>query len=373
MQFKLSIGSAVYNIEPEFLRAHIENILAQLTQETELLLIDDCSTNESGDICREYAAKDARVRYINMGTNSGLSSVRNRTVEEAAGKWIFFADADDLLSDYFISTALRFCDTDFDIIIHERLKFAREPEKQPPCAEQDLRQLPPEAGRSLSISCLCLDPNLSTPFGLPGRAFYHAAWGALYRKDFLVQNNILFPVGQKKAQDAVFNTRAYYHAKKIGYLPYVMYYYRVNPQGITQRYSADLPEVYASLRGHLEGCMREYYADDRDVEQRYINHRMMAIVIDIMRLNIFHEDNPKSVEEREADFYAFIHQEPYKTALASYDISKSGRWEWSLPLRLIRNENFKKLDRFMGDKDKYRIYCAAYKREAKLLNKLRKG
>ena len=223
MSIKLSIGSAVYNIDEPFLRAHIEGILPQLTEETELLLIDDCSTDNSGAVCREYAEKDSRVRYINMGVNGGLSCVRNRTIEEANGEWIFFADADDLVSKHFIETALQFCEVQADIIILDRLKFTRQIEPQEPCAVKDLVMLPAEAGRALSVSCLCLDPRLSAPLGLSARAFYHAAWGALYRKVFLTENKLLFPAGQKKAQDSVFNTETYFYAKHIAYLPYVMY------------------------------------------------------------------------------------------------------------------------------------------------------
>ena len=90
MAIKLTIGTAVYNVGEEFLRSHIEGIAKQLTDEVELLLIDDCSTDNSGEICKEYAKADSRIRYINMGKNGGLSCVRNRTISEAKGKRILW-------------------------------------------------------------------------------------------------------------------------------------------------------------------------------------------------------------------------------------------------------------------------------------------
>ena len=224
MSVQLSIGTAVYNLEESFLRAHIDGLREQLTDETELLLIDDCSTNNSGEVCKEYADADSRIRYIRMEENGGLSSVRNRTIAEAQGKWIFFADGDDLFSEHFVETALRFREAQEDIIIHERLKFLEQKQEEQPCTVTALTPVKEGAGRELSISCMCLDPSYGTRCGLSSRAFYHAAWGALYRKEFLVKNNLLFPVGQKKAQDAVFNTEAYFHAERIAYLPYIMYY-----------------------------------------------------------------------------------------------------------------------------------------------------
>lgn len=369
MAIKLSIGSAVYNIEPPFLRAHIEGIKRQLTDETELILIDDCSTNESAQICKEYANSDSRIRYVKMEQNGGLSRVRNRTIQEAAGKWVFFADADDLLSDYFVKTALRFCESDKDIIIHNRLKFTTQKQEETPCEIKELIDLPENAGRDLSISCLCLDPTLARQFGLSKYAFYHAAWGMLYRKEFLTKNNLLFPAGQKKAQDSVFNTTVYFCAKKIAYLPYYMYYYRTNPGGITQRYSADYPQMAKSLLGHLDKQLETLFSNDKKVKERYLNNRLMALVMDNMRLNIFHKDNKKPKSERKQDFLKFIETEPYKNAIINFNPVKSGRYEWHLPAVLIRKKRFSLLNIFMGNNKLLGICCGIDKRLLKLFKK----
>ena len=365
MAIKLSIAAAVYNLDEDFLRAHIQTIQKQLTDECELLLIDDCSTNNSGEVCREYAEADSHIRYINMGTNGGLSAVRNRSIEEARGKWIFFTDGDDLLSKYAVETALRFSDSDADIIIHDRLKFVDELPSVEPCKVEALSKLPEGSGRTISISCMCLDPNITKDLGLSSRAFYHAAWGGLYIKEFLVKNNLLFPVGQKKAQDAVFNTETYYKAEKIEYLPFVMYFYRGNPQGITRRYSKDLPKVYQSLLRLLGDDKEKFFEGDADVNARFCNHRVIACTVDMMRLNIFHKDNPKTKAERKADFLAFIEEEPYKSAIAGFDAKTYNRPEWLLVIKLIRKKRFGALDMFVGNDKAFNILCGAYKRLVK--------
>ena len=367
MRIQLTIGTAVYNIDEPFLRAHIEGVLRQLTPETELLLIDDCSANNSGAVCREYAAKDSRVRYICMEQNGGLSRVRNRTIAEAAGEWIFFADGDDLLSDYFVETALKNCDKDYDIIIHERLKFADEKPEERPCTDAALTELPKGAGRKLSISCLCLDPSLGEKCGLPSRAFYHAAWGAVYKKDFLLRHRLQFPDGQKKAQDSVFNTYAYFYAEKIAYLPYVMYFYRNNAQGITKRYSKDLPQILQSLVGHHQRCIRQLYPGDQEVEACYQSNRLISNLVDNMWLNIFHKDNPKPRAVRKQEFLDFIEAEPYKTAIRNFDAKTSGRLDWHLPVILIRKKRFGLLNLFVGNDRLFRILCGIDKRLARRL------
>ena len=366
MAIKLSIGTAVYNLEESYLRAHIEGLLGQLNDESELLLIDDCSTNNSGEVCREYAARDSRIRYIKMEQNGGLSRVRNRTIKEARGKWIFFADGDDLLSEYFVQTALSFAQSEADIIIHERLKFTQEVQAQLPCEVKQLKKLSADAGRKIGISCLCLDPNITKELGLPSRAFYHAAWGGLYRKEFLLENNLLFPEGQKKAQDAVFNTQAYFYAKNIEFLPYIMYFYRVNEFGITQRYTESLTEVLCMLLGHLNNCKKKLFEEDEDVEKRFVQHRILASVVDNLRLNFFHKDNKKSKEVKKREFLEFVQTEPFKTALETYDPSFSGRWEWHLPLTLAKRRSFGLLRLFVSNPKIYRLSCALDKRVIKL-------
>lgn len=362
MSIKLSIATAVYNLDEEFLRSHIEGISKQLTDETELILIDDCSTNNSGDVCREYADSDEHIRYVNMGTNGGLSAVRNRSIEEAQGKWIFFADGDDILSKYFVESALRFSESEADIIIHDRLKFITELPEEAPCEVETLKKLPEGSGRKISVSCMCLDPNISNALGLSNRAFYHAAWGALYRKEFLTKNNLLFPVGQKKAQDAVFNTETYYYAENIEYLPYVMYFYRGNPQGITRRYNKDLPEVYAKLLGLLSADKEKFYSGNEDVDMRFRNHRIVASAVDNMRLNFFHKDNPKPKQQRKEEFLAFIEQEPYKSAINGFDAVTYNRREWLLIVKLMQKKRFNTLDKFVGNDRAFRLLCGAYKR-----------
>lgn len=340
MSIKLTIGTAVYNVGEKLLREHIEGLLGQLTDEVELLLINDASTDNSGGICEEYARTNPHIRYIDMGKNQGLSSVRNRTIEEAQGKWIFFVDGDDLVSDHCIEAALSFYDADYEIIIHDRRIFTDEKEKDAVCDVKKLIEIPKGAGQKISLSVLCQMPFNPQDYGMSKDVFYHAAWGALYRKDFLVSNNLQFPVGQKKAQDSVFNTQVYACSEKIAYLPYVMYYYRKNPMGITKRYSEDNAKtIDAIIRNQLE-CMQNVYPDNEEVKSLYKRNRLIALTIDRMRLDIFHKDNPKPRKTRIAEFRQLLDTEPYKSAIKEFDFGQSDKRWWMLPIEYARRKNF---------------------------------
>ena len=95
-----SIVIPVYNVAP-WLRRCVDSVLAQTKEDWECILIDDGSTDESGTICDEYAAEDARITVIHQ-PNGGLSSARNVGIEKvlADGKseWITFIDSDDCVT-----------------------------------------------------------------------------------------------------------------------------------------------------------------------------------------------------------------------------------------------------------------------------------
>lgn len=91
----ISVIVPVYNVE-QYLPRCIDSILAQTFTDFELLLVDDGSTDKSGDICDEYARKDPRIRVFHK-PNGGVSSARNMGLDNAKGEWMFFSDADDIL------------------------------------------------------------------------------------------------------------------------------------------------------------------------------------------------------------------------------------------------------------------------------------
>ena len=91
----ISIIVPVYKAE-KYLRRCVDSILAQTYQNIEVLLIDDGSPDNSGEICDEYAEKDSRVRVFHK-PNGGVSSARNLGLKEAKGDYIGFVDADDYI------------------------------------------------------------------------------------------------------------------------------------------------------------------------------------------------------------------------------------------------------------------------------------
>ncbi|MCR5092602.1 MAG: glycosyltransferase, partial [Lachnospiraceae bacterium] len=89
-QVKISVIVTVYNIDP-YLPRCVESILAQDYRDYELILVDDGSTDRSGQICDEFAQRDSRIRVLHK-KNGGVTSARKAGAEIACGEYVTVID-----------------------------------------------------------------------------------------------------------------------------------------------------------------------------------------------------------------------------------------------------------------------------------------
>jgi glycosyltransferase involved in cell wall biosynthesis len=92
----LSIVIPAYNTEP-YLAECLDSVIAQGGDNFEIVIVDDCSTDNSGVLADEYAAKYEHVQVLHHGTNLGVSVSRNDGIREAQGDFVLFLDSDDRL------------------------------------------------------------------------------------------------------------------------------------------------------------------------------------------------------------------------------------------------------------------------------------
>ena len=90
----VSIIMPSYNTA-KYIAESIRSVLAQTYEKWELLIVDDCSTDNTDEIVKPFLA-DERIRYFKNEINSGAAISRNKALREAKGKWIAFLDSDDL-------------------------------------------------------------------------------------------------------------------------------------------------------------------------------------------------------------------------------------------------------------------------------------
>ena len=126
MKNKVSIITPVYNSE-KFLNETIESVLNQTYKNWEMILVDDCSIDNSKEIICEYIKKDKRIKYYQLDKNSGAAVARNYALEKSTGRFIAYLDADDLWEssklekqvEFMMSYKYGFTCTDYRVIDEE--------------------------------------------------------------------------------------------------------------------------------------------------------------------------------------------------------------------------------------------------------------
>lgn len=95
MEDLVSIITPVYNCK-HLIEETIKSVISQTYKNWEMILVDDCSPDNSADIIKKYEEKDNRIKYLKLQENSGAAVARNYALENSKGRFIAYLDADDL-------------------------------------------------------------------------------------------------------------------------------------------------------------------------------------------------------------------------------------------------------------------------------------
>src|SRR5690554_115364 len=210
---KISVIIPVYNAE-EYLDECITSVLNQCYTDFELLLIDDGSTDRSGEICDGFAIKDSRVTVFHK-KNGGVSSARNLGLKNASGEWVTFVDSDDFISENYFQPTLDFSEQDY-IIVNSNEIIGTE-KKEFRCYQL----------KKILLDDFFNNYNLFKDFSTP--------WGKFYKKSIIDKNNILFDEDLDLGEDVIFNLSFLINCKNIGLSNVTEYNYRRETGGLSQK------------------------------------------------------------------------------------------------------------------------------------------
>lgn len=202
---RVSVIVPVYKVE-QYLDKCIKSVLEQTYQDIELILVDDGSPDDCGNICDDYAKRDSRVRVIHK-ENGGLSSARNAGIEIASGAYIMFVDSDDYIASNMVETLYqRMRQDDSDMVV---------------CGSQKVDEkgnlLPNSEGIHNQNGIYTADEFYPLLF-----LCFVEAWGKLYKRTAF--EDIRFPVG-KLHEDVFVTYKAVEKCAKISVLAEKLYYY----------------------------------------------------------------------------------------------------------------------------------------------------
>ena len=221
---QVSIIIPVYNVEP-YLRQCLDSVLGQNFKNFEVLLVNDGSSDSSGDICREYVEKDSRFHYFEK-ENGGLSDARNYGIERAQGEYLTFIDSDDFvnekhLENLFLASRL----TNADITIGGFSRF----ENGTFWLYQDYFSSDSLVSFTSAQAIQHLDSMFDVPF-----LNFSTAWGKLFKRELF--SELRFPYG-KYAEDQFIIWKLYLKARSIYTFNVDSYVYRINKNGMSSVFS----------------------------------------------------------------------------------------------------------------------------------------
>jgi len=218
MEIKLTFILPIYKVET-YLPQCVESILRQSTDECEIILVDDGSPDGCGAICDRYAEENPSVKVIHK-PNGGLSDARNAGFRIARGKYVLFVDSDDYIEDGSVEKLLAWIDaTQADVGFLQSNKVYPDGSSEP-------------MGEGLERAEIFERPRDQVLDYLASRPKFPAsAWGKIYRRAFLEENDLVFPGDRRLSEDLSFSLNVFMKAGSMDVLTFPYYCYRQNRAG----------------------------------------------------------------------------------------------------------------------------------------------
>lgn len=255
-QAKISVIVPVYNVD-RFLDRCLISITGQTFKDLEIILVDDGSPDNSPQMCEEWAKKDNRIRVIHK-ENGGLGFARNSGMEIATGEFIAFVDSDDYIEfDMYEKLYQEAEKSDSDIVYSGFNYIASNGQKTVFTEnEKTVYWEGPQQVREFA-----LDMMASGPYEKATRKYEMSVWRAIYKRDILVRNNIVFHSERDVlSEDIVFDEELFHHINKIAHIPYAFYNYCQNNGSLTKTF--DTKKFYLQVK--LHSILAEMFKDDSE-------------------------------------------------------------------------------------------------------------
>lgn len=279
----ISVIIPVYNVD-SYIEKCINSVLNQSYKNLEIILVDDGSTDKSGEICEKYKY-DSRVNVFHK-KNGGLSSARNYGIKHSKGHYISFLDSDDYIDKYFIENL-------YNALINQKenckismCRFTRE-ENDFLVSEEKAKLVSSE--ETLKNILYQKDDSL----------YSVAAWNKLYHRS--VFEKIEFPEGFIN-EDMFVICEVLSKTEYVAVIDYKGYYYRINNNSITQkRFSSKNIDVVKAC-DHIMNYVEKNY-NSEDMKKAAVNLRFRRCFQMLYKIWLL-DDN--SYKKEEKILYSYI-------------------------------------------------------------------
>lgn len=282
----ITIGIPVYNVEP-YIEKCLLSALNQTYQNLEILIVDDCGTDNSMQIVTELRhshPKGYEIRIVKHPSNRGIGEARNTIIKESKGIYVYFIDSDDFMElnaiDLMILQAEQY-HTDVTIASHRKVAL-NTGEELPTYQYSSYQYI---CGKDAFANYVCADLR------------WHIAivvWNILFSVDFLRKNELLFE--GRKDEDALFLSDYYSEVTSAVIMPDITYNYVARPDsimGYMSRKKIPIREIHERFNTDAimtEHCSRLKGRSFYDVHcARVMKHKFRAVCVALRHRKRFSE------------------------------------------------------------------------------------
>lgn len=220
---KASVIIPAYNAS-RTIAGTLGSLLTQTARDFEIVIVDDGSTDETPDICKRLQVDSAVPVRLFRQQNKRQSAARNLGIKKAEGEYVIFLDSDDLAERDYVEKLVRAAEKDpeVDISCCSYSLLFKDGSGKP-------RRLPPEPGKQTL-------PGREALISLLEEKLEVWSGSALYRRNILLENGVLYDERMTMGQDIDFRWRAFYHARKVALVPDLLVHYVQHDLSVTRAF-----------------------------------------------------------------------------------------------------------------------------------------
>lgn len=291
---KISIIVPIYNAE-KYIDRCMQSIYAQTLTDYEIILVNDGSKDNSLALCKEYEAKDSRIRVIDK-ENGGAGSARNAGIDAANGEYLAFPDVDDWFEKEMYEQLYTLAkEGDFDIVF-SGANYYQQGENGEMIYSRSAYCKPMQF--FLQDDCR---KNVMEFF--PTTTIFDVPWNKLYKREMVVKNGVRF-CDWRRCQDATFNIDCYHYAKKVAANEKAYYNYMENTQAdVWRKFPKNYIDINVYYYMHLKELLTDWGMYKEDVKLHYDSSFVLAVY---ETLGMFGNPNWKLDKKAKKEYVANI-------------------------------------------------------------------
>ena len=347
---KISVIVPVYNVE-NYLIQCLDSIINQTLKDIEIICVDDCSPDNSIEILEEYKNKDNRINIIRHSNNQGLGPARNTGLKHANGEYISFIDSDDYIDKNFLfylySTAKKY---DSDVVSTSNIPENHNGELRDHNYLKEIKKIGDYLRDGISNVSI---KNEKRP-GLEYMAV--SAWNKIYRRSFLLENELYFMDINFGPEDADYYRRLLISEPKTSYNHNAIYYYRIRDNSMTG-------DITLNENKFLEACFNTIKFMNNSINYCKLKNSNLLPYMYVSTLTlIFARFNRFANKELQSQFFIDVKKFCENIDL-DISITPKNMYDQYMSIRSSKNYENYLIEKLTTEVNKYKTEINKYKTE----------